>query len=364
MVLGVSDGHSGASIEAPELRAEIHRAIDRGLKWLRTQQQSDGSWEHHPGLTALALTAFVRSPRAYAEEDGPFVRNAVGYLRGMVKAGGGIYDRDLPAYNTAVSVMAFCALGNPEHGALIRDARDFLVELQADEGEGYRPGDKFYGGIGYGNDERPDLSNLQYALEGLKKVGLEQDDPAWDRAVRFLERCQNRSESNDQSWAANDGGFVYHPGHSMAGGTRSYGSMTYAGIKSLIYANLERDDPRVKAALDWVRSHYTLDENPGLGAQGLYYYYHTFAKSLRVYGEAVIVDDRGVEHRWANELARVLLARQDSEGYWVNSESGRWWEDNKVLVTAETLLAFEELLADLGDDDDPCPALSQAASED
>ena len=56
--------------------------------------------------------------------------------------------------------------------------------------------------------------------------------------------------------------------------------MTYAGLKSMIYAGLTADDPRVKAAYDYITKHYTLDENPGLGQQGLYYYYQTFAKAL------------------------------------------------------------------------------------
>jgi squalene-hopene/tetraprenyl-beta-curcumene cyclase len=134
--------------------------------------------------------------------------------------------------------------------------------------------------------------------------------------------------------------------------------MTYAGVKSFIYAHLDRDDPRVQSAMDWIRNHYTLEENPGLGADGLYYYFHTFSKSLRVYGERVIVDAQGNRHDWAEDLARELLGRQDASGFWVNSESGRWWESNSVLVTAEAILALEEALADLGSSDDPCPALT------
>jgi len=359
----VSNAFSGSdAIRDEQLRAQIGPAIDRGLKWLRKQQKPDGSWENHPGLTALALTAFARSPRAYREEDGPFIRKAVDYLTGLIKPDGGIYEREVPVYNTAVALMAFCALGNPEHAPIIRNARGFLVGQQADEDEGYEPSDKFYGGIGYGNDERPDLSNLQLVVESLKAARLPDDDPAWGRAIEFLQRCQNRSESNDQTWAANDGGFVYHPGHSMAGETKSYGSMTYAGIKSFIFANLERDDPRVQAAMGWIREHYTLDENPGLGQQGLHYYFHTFAKAHRVYGEVEFVDSDGRKHLWAEELARVLLARQHEDGYWANTESSRWWEGVGVLTTSEAVMALEELLSDLGPSHDMCPALTAAES--
>ena len=151
-------------------------------------------------------------------------------------------------------------------------------------------------------------------------------------------------------------------GNSMAGGTKSYGSMTYAGIKSFIHANLKKDDPRVQLALDWIRNHYTLDENPQMGAQGLYYYYHTFAKTMRVIGEPTITDSAGRTHDWAEELARELLSRQSDEGYWVNDESARWWEGNKVLVTSEAVMALAEALAEPGPRRDECPSLTSAAS--
>ena len=61
--------------------------------------------------------------------------------------------------------------------------------------------------------------------------------------------------------------------------------MTYAGLKSMIYAGVGPDDPRVKAAVKWLASSTTaLDENPGMGTAGLYYYYQTFAKALAAMG--------------------------------------------------------------------------------
>jgi squalene-hopene/tetraprenyl-beta-curcumene cyclase len=69
----------------------------------------------------------------------------------------------------------------------------------------------------------------------------------------------------------------------LAGGRialRSYGTMTYAGLLSYLYADLKRDDPRVTAAHDWLRRNFTLTENPGMGPEWLFYYYHLMAKAL------------------------------------------------------------------------------------
>jgi squalene-hopene/tetraprenyl-beta-curcumene cyclase len=68
------------------------------------------------------------------------------------------------------------------------------------------------------------------------------------------------------------GGFTYTP-IADDKGTHCYGTMTYAGLLSLIYAEVKADDERVKAAVDWLSRHFTIDENPGQGAQGFYYYY-------------------------------------------------------------------------------------------
>jgi len=158
-----------------------------------------------------------------------------------------------------------------------------------------------------------------------------------------VQRSQNHSESNDQAWAGNDGGFVYYPGFSYGGETSSYGSMTYAGLLSYAYADLGKDDPRVAAALDWIRNHYTVDENPGMGAQALYYYYLVFAKALQALGEPTIVDAKGRNHNWREELGRKLLSLQHPEGFWVNEVKDEM-QDNKVLVTAFTMAAIHSIL--------------------
>lgn len=352
-------GPSRGSIKDPALASKAQKAIDRGVAWLRSQQQPDGSWGHHPGLTALAMTAVARNHVSDVDKNRKTIANGMKFLETMIKPDGSIFDRDLPVYNTSVALMAICASGDSKYGQAILNARRFLVDQQVDEGEGSKPSDKDYGGIGYGDDDpHPDLSNLQFALEGLRASSLDKNDQAWKRALVFLQRCQNRSESNDQAWAGNDGGFVYSPGESKAGGTKSYGSMTYAAVKSFIYAHMDKSDPRVQAAIDWIRKHYTLDENPGMGAQGLYYYYNTFAKALRAYGEVEVVDDKGKKHKWADDLSRVLIGRQNKDGSWHNKVSNRWWEGNKLLVTSESVFALSEALADLGPPKDECPALS------
>ena len=329
--------------KAPAAREAARRAV----AYLEGTQAPDGSWQHYPGITALAVMALgaaegVKHPAAH---------RGARFLAGMAKPNGAIYDdrdpaRALPNYNTALSLTALAAVGEPAHRELIRRAQAYLAGSQFDESHGYSPRDVVYGGIGYGSHpDRPDLSNLQHALEALKETDYPSSAPLWRKAIVFLERCQNREPSNDQPWAGTDGGFVYSSdGESKAGEHRSYGSMTYAGLKSYLYCGLRPSDPRARAAWTWIRGHYTVAENPGMGDAGLYYHYHTMSKTLDVYGQRVVIDAAGGRHPWARDLAAELVRRQEREGAWVN-KNPRWLEDNRDLVTSYALLALTRCIS-------------------
>jgi len=340
---------SGAGL-SEATKNEILGSIRRGLRYLEEHQKPDGSWESDIGITGLAALSFLRNPEGAGGTIPPNVERALAYIVSLEKPDGGIYVRDLPNYYTAVALKAIVASGKPEYSPLIDKAKVFLAGLQVDEGESYTPDHKFYGGIGYGSDLRPDLSNLEFALSALADADLSSQDPLWKKALLFVQRTQNRSESNDQAWAGDDGGFVYYPGFSYGGdgkGFQSYGSMTYAGLMSYAYASVKKDDPRVQAALRWIRENYSLDENPGMGQKTLYYYYMVFAKALNAFGEETIVDREGSSHAWREELGGKLVSLQYPEGYWVNQDPA-WWQDNKVLVTSFTLIALEHVLGDPG----------------
>ena len=124
---------------------------------------------------------------------------------------------------------------------------------------------------------------------------------------------------------------------------RSYGSMTYAGFKSLLYAGLSPDDPRVQAALGWIQSHWTFTENSGLGQQGYFYYLHAMSRALSACGQTEMIDHAGAKHEWRRELIDAILTRQRADGSWKNDEP-RWEEGNADLATIYALLALEEAL--------------------
>jgi squalene-hopene/tetraprenyl-beta-curcumene cyclase len=297
---------------------------------------------------------------------------------------------------TSLVVMTLAAAKRPQDEAVLREAVKFLREEQivpggkTPSGQNIAEGNAFIGGVSYGNHGRPDLSNVGMWMEAMHESGVGGEDPAMQRALTFLKQVQNYRDDDTnpvflaepgflrQEQAANaqpkaaadsatqadqaeyDGGFIYAVNckdgrfvrESNAGesdrGLRSYGSMTYTGFKSMLYANLQPRDKRVKAAYDWIRGHWQLDANPNMpGAQsrqGLVYYYQVFGKALRVWGESVIVDSQGFGHNWRHELAEHLAKEQEADGSWTNA-ADRWMEGNPVLVTSYACMALQDVLA-------------------
>ncbi|MBU0552436.1 terpene cyclase/mutase family protein [Myxococcota bacterium] len=315
---------------------QIKGAVDKGLRLLRAKQDENGSYGNHVGLTAMVLLAFAESHRAYRADDGPFIGGAVDWLTAQARADGAITGEATPTYNTALAILALQAIDPVKHKKLIEGGQRFLVGFQTDEDLKYKKTDKFYGGIGYGGDERPDLSNLQYALEALRKTDYDANSDVWAKADVFLSRCQNNSETNDQDWAGNDGGFVYAPGQSVAGGTTSYGSMTFAGLKSLMFSKVKKDDPRVQAAWGWIQRNYDFNAHPGLGTTGYYYYLQTAGASLEAFGEDFVPDEKGRKRAWMQDLATRILSLQKTDGSWIN-EDQKYWEGNPILGTARAV---------------------------
>jgi len=348
-----------ASRLPPVLAEEVREAVRRGLAYLESRQQQDGGWtaDYGPAVTALVGQAFVQDDR-YGPRHA-VVRRAMAAILRHEQSDGGFYERrqNLANYQTSVVLMFLASIDDAEHKPRIAKAQAFLKRLQYDREESVDPADAWYGGAGYNERKRPDLSNTQMMLEALHQSGLRGDDPVYQRALAFVSRCQMLDATNDQPFAdgATDGGFIYTPaggGESKANderaeGTvplRSYGSMTYAGFKSMLYAEVSRDDPRVQACLRWIKRHWTLERNPNMpeprSQEGLYYYYHVFARALRAYGEPIIVDEAGRPHDWREELCRKLISLQRPDGSWANDRD-RWLEGDPNYVTALAILSLQ-----------------------
>jgi len=343
----------------------LEGAHEKGLAWLMGKQLANGAWpdlENKPDVAFTAL-ALISAQPSYQEKYQSQIDQGVKYLLDHQQINGSILEPDkIPSfamYKTPLAIVALVSIDKGKYQEAILKARGYLESGQ------YRDKDQkeYWGGWGYkeGGSEvtpNPNMSTTSYVIEALRQADLPQESATWKNALEFLQRCQDSSEYNDFRIVGNSGGFVYSPTESKAeekltlpNGTqvlKPYGSMTYAGLMSFIYAFVDKDDPRVQSTYHWLRTHYTLEENPGLrtdmkphlGKQGLFYYYHTLSKALDAYGAKTIVTlpDK-VEHFWATDLVRKLAALQHPDGTWSNEES-RWWEDFPALATCYSLMTL------------------------
>ncbi len=382
-------GTSGSTAGWPaELAAEVEAAMAKARVAFLAQQEESGAWGDpelkipaNVGHTAMATSAVIAATSATQVRDDPNIGKALAWLAAQQKDDGSIWDNpQFVNYMTSAAAGALAMAKVGSYRNTLVDARGFLADSQIAGDEN----DLSYGGFPYKQDQGQDadLSNLQFAAQALADAGLEKDHVVWQRMQTYLNRVQNRSESNvitvpveidgkeQKVVSGDDGGAGYGPGQSKAGylkrsdGTfeaRSYGSMTYALLKCMLLAGVDVDDARVVAALEWISRNFVLDRNPGFesspnaeeaGQQGWYYYVYTLARTLgeveRAMGKPLVVKSPdGTKHNWRAALARAILDRRRDDGLWVN-EVERWEEASPILASSYAMVALAEASGRLG----------------
>ena len=324
--------------------AATDAAIARAEKYLLSAQQADGHWSdpQMPALTALPVWALVGAPDA-----ADAIEKGVRFVLSTQREDGGFYvpkpgrgGSGLGNYNTSVCLSSLFETKKCPSEPLLK-AREYIASSQL-TGD-----DTMAGGFGYDRISRrryADLSNTGYAMDAMRRTesleemrtGSRRADLDWDKALSFVSGLM-ATEGPDA------GGAAYNDRTPQAGvstnasgkvALRAYGSMTYAAVLSMCHARLDRGDPRVKQSLEYCRDHWTVDENPGMGAQGLYYFYDIMARALSAAGVAEVGG-----HDWKAELSAKIVSLQREDGSWRN-DNNRFWEADPVLCTSFATLVL------------------------
>ena len=331
----------------------IETALTNGASFLLANQAEDGHWSdpQMPALTALPLWALSGCAKMDGVKEklaGGALRRAADFVLKTQRPDGGFYvpkpgrgGSGLGNYNTSVCLSALYDSGLAPKSALLA-ARTYIASSQL-TGD-----DTMAGGFGYDKVSRrryADLSNTAYAMSAMAKTASLEEfradgrraDIDWDKAIKFVENLMER-EGPDA------GGAAYNERTPQAGTStnsqgrvhlRAYGSMTYAAVLSMCSAKLDRGDPRVRQSLEYLQKYWTVDENPGMGSQGLYYFYDIMARAL----SAAKVDKVG-GHDWKRELSAKVLSLQRPDGSWSN-DNNRFWESDPVLCTSFAMIVLE-----------------------
>lgn len=376
----------GATADDGDLAKKLKDTYASAGEKLVALQDASGAWKMgpegkqtlSPSSTALIVASFAQAPEPLRSKFKDATAKGLSYILSKKNTDGSFGEGPtgtfLKTYTTALCLVALSSVERTDAVAdAIRGGQAYLKNNQLKEGP-------HEGGLGYSDAPKPgekagsgDLSVTGFAAEGLKASGLPQDDDFWKLVVKFVRKCQNNSEvNNDPAFLAelkeknmtvgDDGGLYYAPVASdkaSPAGTKkvagkdviiSYGAMTYDGIKTYIYAGLKKDSPEVKAAMDWVRKNYSLDQHPGFvyeevkrnHLRGIYYYYLLMARALDVYGENPLETFDGKKHDWPKEMAEQFVKVVKDSKMWQN-ENPAWYENDPVITTAYVLMTCDQL---------------------
>lgn len=362
---------------ADDVAREARETLAKGRDYLLAQVNDDGSIGKglpfdgvKPASTVMAVLALIAATPSDQVRDDKVINAALDYLVKLQDDTGAIIEpTGKRNYVTAVFVSALAAARLPKYRKALVAAKDYLQTSQIADAQT----DPSYGGFPYKQEQgQPaDLSNAQYAFEALKnaeRAGEKVDPVVWERARTLLARLQNRSEVNTVKFkrkikvdgkeleaevvSGNDNGATYYPGNSKAGYekqadgsyvAKSYGSMTYALLKCLLFSGVTPDDPRVKGAVTWISQNWAVDHNPGFSGedermQGYFYYLHTASRALAEYERYTkqtlqVRDANGEKHNWRYEIMNQLKGIQADDGSWVNAKD-RWDEGLPIIVTS------------------------------
>ena len=307
---------NGAQPKSGTIHQEARQLARSGLAYLGRRQNASGAWlgRYGPAVTAMVVRGFLE---AGVSAGNIHVKRGLRFIESNRRSDGGFYNNVEPAYNTAIVLRTLSMLPEPRYQ---RQARRGLAFLH------------------------------QQLRTSVADPG---SDAAWymHRSLFRLQVPGNRFAQSEKTvshqitsglWIS---GKMLDPRERGADAVlRQYGSITYAQLKSMIYAGLQARDPRVVHLSHWISTHYALNYNPAEnGSQGLYYYYVVFARVLRAAGRERVIDADGVSHNWRRDLVVALAGRRRANGSWKNGTGSAWLEGNPVMATTYAVLSLDQV---------------------
>ncbi len=335
-------------------RTDIEQSVVQGLDWLAAGQSPDGSWGLSVGVTGLVVLAFTGAGYDYTNQT---VQRALAYMRPYYNPIEGTLADAFLNYESAISIMAMSAAGDPQDKSTIEGVTAFLQNLQFIDDTPYKMTKDWYYGGWPNYAGIADISNSQFALLGLQcaelyNPAIQLDPLVWEAATTFNHMCQNWPDLNTMPWAHNtslpsqgDGGFVYNANRSRTpkgdDAFESYGSITAAGLFNYLVSGNDPTQPEVVAARKWLDARYTLSDNPNMERMGILYYLWTQTRVLAMSTQDWVVDGSGKLHDWRAEIAEHFMGIQGAEGGWPGSVNTDWREGEPELASMYALLALQ-----------------------
>lgn len=295
------------TIAASPLRAQpsidadkVNQAIDSTIRYLLSSQNRDGGWpelrSYPKGVSSLVTLSLLN---AGLSPERPELQRAMRYITS---------EELHQVYTVSLQTMAMCQANPNAYAAKIRRNAEWLCKAQLADG-GWEYFSRNDGNKNFGASSDP--SNSQYALLALheaQRAGTRFPKETWKKvfgnADKYWRTIQNQ-----------DGSFPYR-------GNETRGSMTCAGIASLVIVGAQLDELEASAdkgvvrccgadrgnsqaierGLDWMAKNFKVRRNPGSDNKYLMYYLYALERAGRLTGRRFIGD-----HDWYREGADFII---------------------------------------------------------
>lgn len=285
--------------------ANVENMYKRGLRYLATTQQADGSWSDnsgsYPGVVGFCLLSFL----AHGEDPnhGPYAENITRSIDFIIKSQdetNGYIGSSM--YNHGFATLALAeAYGMVKHDKIadsLKKAVQLILSAQKRNPKGawrYTPDS---------SDADSTITGCQLvALLAARNAGIPVPDEAINKGLKYLSTCR-------------DGNGAY--GYTTRGG----GKPTLTAIGSLCYSLAkQKDDPNYDKSLAYLKKNIDfLDSH--------YIYYFKYYMS-----QALFQADEETWKVWNEKNIRLLATVQGGDGSWSGSRG-------QAYCTATSLLSL------------------------
>ncbi|HUU97394.1 MAG TPA: prenyltransferase/squalene oxidase repeat-containing protein [Phycisphaerae bacterium] len=318
----VSDSGSVPVSHPPEITPAAQEAIAKGLRYLASTQNRDGSWRTRgstggypvamTSLAGLALLAGGSTPT-----QGPYARNVSSALTCVLNSArrDGLIARleeeshCMHGHGFAMLFLAQCygMEEDPRRAAQIRLVLQRAVELTARSQSA--AGGWLYTPDAGGDEGSVTVTQVQ-GLRACRNAGIAVPKRVIDNAMRYLDRSANP-----------DGGIRYQV--SDTGPSRP--AITAAAVACWFNAGIY-DDPRPKKALDFIERTLSPGRTSTTQYFGHYYYAHLYMAQVMYLVGA---------DKWQAYFPAMrdrLLGQQSDDGSWPGDQVGPTYGTAVVLI--------------------------------
>ncbi|MCI0339685.1 MAG: terpene cyclase/mutase family protein [Planctomycetales bacterium] len=295
-----------------ERNEKVRRAVERGLAYLASTQNPDGSWTakigyklnsdyrvdrigSDVGVSGLAGMAFVANGHLPGRgRYGPVVERAVDYLLSRVDESGYVSDNGSRMYSHAFAGLFLAEVYGMTHRADLKPKLSRVVHLLVEAQKFNRHGGWRYDPVSQDADLSLTVCQLQL-LRAAQNAGVAVPKETIQTALRYVQRCKSSLPNNEDSTV-----FLYQDGQQ----SRYSFALTAAGIVSLNSAGVY-SGPDLRQA---VESLFRMADEQQYGSFS-YFYGHYYAVQA-FYQQGTYWE------RYYGPLRDKILRHQRDDGAW------------------------------------------------